>query len=197
MPLLLGIYGAVLSTCLAILTIAKFLREKPRISVEAIPVSIAASEGQDTHGVLMRVKHGGEILWEEADIEIRVRNSGAQACQISDVFIETASMIHQVRPKGLPVVLDPNMSYSVRVQPEYFAPKDLKTEGGLANVPVEAVGVLDGLGKKHPIPAANLTMIVNRCAALPIRTAVYKNKVTGKLVSAFQVKDAATLVSKP
>ena len=89
---------------------------------------MAATEDQKTHGVLLQVRHGDDILWEEADVEIRVRNSGARACQISDVFIETASMIHQVRPKGLPVMLDPNMSYSVRVQPEYFAPKDLTAE---------------------------------------------------------------------
>lgn len=69
MQLILGIYGAVLSTCLAILTIAKFLRERPKISVDARTVSMTASEGDDTHGVLVQVAHGDDTLWEEHDLK--------------------------------------------------------------------------------------------------------------------------------
>ena len=194
--LLLGIYGAVLSTILAVFTIAKFLRERPKISVEAKPVSMTASEGQDTHGVLVQVQHGDDVLWEEADVEICVRNSGAQACQISDVFVETADVIHQVTPEGLPVVLDPNTSYRVRVQPEYFVPKKITSEGGLANIPIEAVGVLDGLGKKHRLSNDNLKRLIDKCRVLPVRTSIYKHKETGNLIVAFRVKDACSIVSK-
>ena len=194
--LVLAIYGAILSTTLGALTVLKFLRERPRISVEAVPVSMPAAEGEKTHGVLVRVKHGDDILWEEADVEIRVRNAGAQACQITDVFIETATAIQQVRPTGLPVVLDPNTSSSVRVQPEYFAPKGLTSDGRLNDIVVDAVGVFDGIGKKHRISTANLTTITARCRALPLRTAVYKHKEKEHLVVAFQVNDAATIVSK-
>jgi len=194
--LLLAIYGAGLSTALGALTALKFLRERPRISVEAIPMSMPAAEGEKTHGVLVRVTHGDDLLWEEADIEIRVRNAGAQACQISDVFVETATAIQQVRPTGLPVILDPNTSCSVRVQPEYFAPKGLSNDGRLSDLPVDAVGVFDGLGKKHRISRENLTTITARCRALPLRTAVYKHKEKGHLVVAFQVNDAATIVAK-
>lgn len=150
MQLLLGIYGAVLSTCLAILTTAKFLRERPKISVDATPVSMTASEGKDTHGVLVQVTHGDDTLWEEHDIEIRVRNSGAQARQISDVFIEIATVVHQVRPTGLPVVLDPNMSHSVRVQPEYFVPKRLTPAGSLEDESVQTVAFWTGWEKSTP-----------------------------------------------
>jgi len=59
--LLLPIYGALLSTGLAVLTIVKFLRERPRISVEATPISTPASEGDDTHGVLLRVRRGDHL----------------------------------------------------------------------------------------------------------------------------------------
>lgn len=196
MQLILGIYGAVLSTCLAILTIAKFLRERPKISVDARTVSMTASEGDDTHGVLVQVAHGDDTLWEEHDIEICVRNSGAQACQISDVFVETPTVVHQIRPTGLPVVLDPNMSHSVRIQPEYFAPKQLSPEGSLEDEKVQAVGILDGLGKKHVTSPDNLVRLVHMCTALPVRTAVYEHKQTGKKVIAFQVRDPSTMVSK-
>lgn len=196
MELILGIYGAILSTCLAILTIAKFLRERPKISVDARPVSMTASKGEDTHGVLVQVTHGHDTLWEEHDIEICVRNSGAQACQISDVFVETPTVVHQVRPTGLPVVLDPNMSHSVRVQPEYFAPKRLSLEGSLENETVQAVGILDGLGKKHAISPDNLVALIDKCTTLPVRTSVYRHKQTGNKVVAFQVRDPSTMVSK-
>jgi hypothetical protein len=194
--LLVAIYGAVLSTTLGALSVLRFLKERPRISVEAVSVSTPSAEGERTHGVLVRVKHGGDILWEEADVEIRVRNAGTQACQITDVFIETATAIQQVRPAGLPVILDPNTSSSVRVQPEYFAPKGLTSEGRLKDLPVEAVGVFDGLGKKHRISAANLVTITAGCRGLPLRTGVYKHREKGHLVVAFQVRDVATIVSK-
>jgi len=194
--LLLAIYGAILSTTLGAFAIAKFLRERPRISVDAIPMSITASEGEDTHGVLVRVRRGHDVLWEEVDIELRVRNAGDKACQISDVFVETATAIQQVRPNGLPVVLDPNTSCSVRVQPEYFAPRRPTETGELEGIEVEAVGVFDGLGKKHKISKEDLAKLVRRCNELPLRTALYKHKETGNVVVAFQVKDTATIVHK-
>lgn len=194
--LVLAIYGACLSTTLAALAIAKFLRERPRISVDAVPISIIASEGDDTHGVLVRVRRGDDLLWEEADIEIRVRNAGDKACQISDVFVETPTAIQEVRPNGLPIILDPNTSSSVRVQPEYFAPKTPTESGELAGIAVEAVGVFDALGKKHKISNENLAMLVRRCFELPLRTALYKHKDTGNVAVAFQAKDAATIVNK-
>lgn len=196
MGLLLAIYGALLSTALAVLTIVKFLRERPRISVEAIPLTATASEGDETHGVLVRVRRGDDVVWEQADIEIRIRNAGDQASQITDVFVETATAIQQVRPNDLPVILDPNTSCSVRVQPEYFAPKTTSDEGELEDVPVEAVGVFDALGKKHRISKENLATLVRRCGELPLRTAVYKHKETGNVVVAFQVKDPGTIVPK-
>jgi hypothetical protein len=101
-----------------------------------------------------------------------------------------------VRLRTLDRILPATQKGPARVQPEYFAPKDLTAEGALANIPVEAVGVLDGLGKKHRISADNLSRVVNKCAGLPVRTAVYKHKQTGNLVVAFHVKDASTMVSK-
>jgi hypothetical protein len=194
--LLLSLYGALLSTTLAVLSIAKFLRERPRISVDAELINTTALEGDDTHGVLVQVRRGHDVLWEEADVEIRVRNAGDKACQITDVFVETATTIRQVRPEGLPVFLDPNSSCSVRVQPEYFAPKKSTDAGKLEGISVEAVGVFDGLGKKHRISRDTLEKLVRRCQELPLRTALYRHKETGHVIAAFQIKDAGTIVKK-
>lgn len=73
--MLLGIYGAVVSTGLAALETFKFLRERPRISVDAQLITQPAREGQDTHGVLLQVKLGRDevVVWVEKDIGINIR----------------------------------------------------------------------------------------------------------------------------
>jgi hypothetical protein len=158
---IVSIYGALLSTALAVIAIIKFWREKPSILVTAITVVIPSDEGEETHGVLVRARRGNDFLWEEVDIEIRIRNSGAQACQITDVFVETDRLVVQIRPSGMPLILEPNTSYAVRVQPEHFAPKKLATDQTLTEEIVEAAGVFDGLGKKHYISKIDLAKLLH------------------------------------
>jgi hypothetical protein len=197
LELFLAIYGALLSTVLGVLAILKFFWERPRLLVDAVTVSASAKEGEDTHGVLVPTNGmGSEILWESIDVEIRVRNSGGQACQIIDVFVEHARVIHHVRPSNLPAIIDPYTTLSVRVQPEYFAPKSVMSGGHLRDLPVEAVGVSDGLGRRHEISTENLEMLMARCRALPLRTRAVRHKETGKLAVTFQVKDSETIAYK-
>lgn len=193
---LVAIYGAVLSTALAVLTLLRFLSERPRITVGAQRVAKATVETSASHGVLMRVRHGDDVLLEEVDVEITVANAGIQGCQITDVFIETATSFHLVRPEGLPIILATNTSCAVLVQPEVFAPKRLSKDGKLIDESVEGVGVFDAVGKKHRIPKKNLIAIVDECRQLPLRTAVYQNKETGNLVVAFKLHDTARLLPK-
>ena len=84
----------------------------------------------------------------------------------------------------------------MRVQPEYLVPKTPTGQGGLKEIPIEAVGVYDALGKKHRISKENLATLVRWCGELPLRSALYKHKETGNVVVAFQVKDAGTIVPK-
>jgi hypothetical protein len=195
MQLALSIYGAVLSTTLGVLTVARYMRERPRISVEATPVALTASEGDDTHGVLVQVRQGDDLHWKEADVEICVRNAGDRACQISEVFVETRKTINQVKPQGLPIVLAPNTACTLRVQPEVLAPKILQDDQ-MVDQQVEAVGVFDALGKRHCISAKNLTALLGYCRGLPLRTWVYQHRETGDRVIAFQPKDEVILVTK-
>ena len=196
LKLILAAYGAVLSTSLAVLTLVKFLRDRPSISVEATTVFSPSSEGADTHGILICVKRGDDELWEEVDIELCIRNSGDKACQICDVFIEQENVIQQIRPEGLPVVLEPRTQSVVRVQPEYFAPKVMGEKRELVPDSILAAGVFDALGEKHSILSENFEKLVDQCATLPVRTSVYQHKETGNHVIAFKVKDASKIVRK-
>ena len=80
---------------------------------------------------------------------------GINTLQITNIFIETNSYIQQIYPDGLPVILQPRTSVTVRVQPEFFAPVSLKNFGGnkyeLIDDELISAGAFDGLGKKHKI----------------------------------------------
>lgn len=198
--LVLAVWGAVVSTSLAILHIFQAIREKPRICVEALLVTRAASEGQDTHGVLLHVQRGQNLFWEESDVEVTIRNSGHRACQITDIFVESESFINQVRPEPLPFVLDPNTSVSVLIQPEWFAPilpaNEKSEDPGQKDDTVLAAGVFDALGEKHNIRKESLSELVRTCRELPLRAKLYRHKETGNIITAFQSKDNARFLRK-
>ncbi len=192
----LGAYGALLSTGLAVLAIFRFWRERPRISVNARIIVKSASKEDETHGVLRQAQRGDDLLWEEVDVEISVRNSGAEQCQISGVFVETGSALFEVAPTNFPVILTPNTGSSALVQPEYIVPKKITLSGQLLDESVSAFGVFDALGNKHAIPESELNQIVTSCRGLPLRTSRYKHRKTGRMVVAFQVKDNGALIEK-
>lgn len=191
----LALYGALLSTVLAGISILKFIRERPQVLVEAEIVSLPASEGADTYGVLVRVKRGGDLMWEEKDVEVRIRNAGRQAIQIADMLVETDDTILQIRPEGLPITLEPNAQHFVRVQPECFVPKTLCGKD-LHDVPVVSVGILDALTKKHSISKENPEALLAHRRALPVRTGAYRHRKTGTTIVAFQARDSIRMLSK-
>jgi len=65
LELALGIWGAVVSTAIAILQIFKAIREKPQITIDADTIHIPSSESESTHGVLVQVNRGDDLLWEK------------------------------------------------------------------------------------------------------------------------------------
>lgn len=134
-------------------------------------------------------------MWEEKDGKLRIRNAGHQAIQITDVLVETADAIQQIRPEGLPIILEPSTQHSVRVQPECFVPKTLCGKD-LHNVPVVSVDVLDALSTKHRLGEENLEALLAHCRALPVRTGAYRHGRTGTMIAAFQARDSITMLSK-
>ena len=198
--LILAIWGAVVSTVLAIMQIMKERRERPKVLVDATMSFRSCSEDEDTHGVKVNVKRGQDVLLEEALVQFIVRNSGLQPIQISAVYVETGPTIFQVVPSGLPVVLQPNTSVTAKIQPELVAPLALDEKAPDTNTlkPVEVIsmGVFDALGKKHPISEERLGKFVKSCRELPLRIGVFKHKEKGHLITAFQIKDEFTIIQK-
>lgn len=198
--LILAIWGAVLSTVLAIMNVAKEYRQRPKILIDATMSFRPCSEDEDTHGVKVKVQRGHDVLLEEALVEFTVRNAGLQPIQISAVYVKVESTITQVVPSGLPVVLQPNTSVTVKIQPELIAPLKLDEKmpkaDNLLPVEVVSIGVYDALGKKHPIKKESLSKLVTSCRELPLRIGVFKHKETGNLVTAFQSKDQMMLINE-
>jgi hypothetical protein len=198
--LILAIWGAVVSTILAIFEIAKERRQRPKIKVDATVSFHTCNEEKETHGVKVKVQRGDDILVEEALVEITIRNFGLQPIQITAVYIETENNSTQVIPKGFPVILQPNTSVTANVQPEWFAPVTLDEKapksGTLKPREVISIGVFDALGKEHPINKENVESLVESCRNLPLRVGVFKHKETGNLVTAFQIKDQAVKLKK-
>ena len=193
---IVSVYGALLSTALALVTVVRFLRERPRISVKASTISVPATPESDTHGVLLLVKETHGTFWKEVNVQVRVHNSGAQQCQIAEVFVETAREIHFVRPLGLPVILQPNTGVTVEIQPEYMVQKVANTVGTIRSERVLALGVVDAIGKMHRVRRKNLQDLASRCEDLPMRTVLTKHAGTGDTLVGFQVKDDGHIVSK-
>lgn len=196
--LILSIWGSVIATATAIHTLVKTFREKPRINIAATIIRQWPTKGKHSQGVVIETRKN---LFEEINVEISIKNSGHQPCQIINIFIETDEDVHEVCPDGLPCILTPNTSVSLSFQPECFAPCTLVFEEAtktpaLKYRSVIAVGVFDGLGKKYKISQANLASLLEECRALPLRQGIYKDKETGEVVAATQTKHKGRYIKK-
>jgi hypothetical protein len=196
--LILGIWGAAVSTVVAMQQIVSAVRDSAKIKVEFAIVTHAVAHADDTLGVKFQSARGD---WTEANVEVGIANAGRRALQLTDVFVETSTSIQQLRPDGMPVVLDPNTSVDLVLQPEWFAPKAVVRVSGadearLDDTPVLAIGVLDALGRRHALSRTACEELVRNCRELPLRTALYKSKTTGEYVAAFQTRQLVRLAIK-
>jgi hypothetical protein len=198
--LILAIWGAVLATVLAVINIIKEYRQRPKLSVDAKLISRPCGEDEDTHGVKIKVERGLHIISEEVLVEFTVRNSGLQSIQVNAVYVETETNIAQIIPSSFPVVLQPNTSVTASVQPELFVPLNIDPEALETDVMqldvVLSIGIFDALSNKHSVDKEKLDKVVKSCRALPLRVGVFKHTDTGKLVTAFEMKDKGILIYK-
>lgn len=198
--LILAIWGALVSTILAVITIVKEYRQRPKILIDSTLAFRPSNEEEDTYGVKVNIKRGDDILTEEAFVEFTIRNAGLLPTQINAVYVEQEFIITQIIASGLPVTLQPNTSVTVKIQPEMIAPVKLNVKESedysLDPEEVISIGVFDALGKKHSVNKDNLNKLVESCRKLPLRVGVYKHKKTGNLVIAFQSKDQSALIKK-
>lgn len=179
----IALWGAILATVLGILELRKHFRDKPLIVVSADLSFQAANKEDNPKGTLIETDHGpNEVL-----LAITAANHGKQALQVTACLVEEANgNLQQVIPPGLPALLEPNTQVEVEIQKEW-----------LDDVKVLRLGVLDALGRIHAIHPAQLATLVQRSNALPSNKREYRNRETGDVVKAFQVKDNAVLTKGP
>ena len=181
---ILAVWGATLSTILAIKTFVSSVRDRPRISVSASLVFLSCNESDATKGTKIYQEGQG---WSEMRIHLRIRNSGSQSLQIVSVFVQDSKSSHQIFPEDVPSVLEARTQLETTIQKEWV--DNVKEE-------VQALGVLDATGKRHEVHRDQLRQLVERSNTLPSNKKKYRHKETGDEVEAFQVADRTTVNAK-
>lgn len=179
---ILALWGAALSTILAMKVIWSFARDVPRLNVDAALVYISCNETDVTKGTKIQDKKG---LWSQVLLRIRVSNSGSKSLQLVSIYMEEETSSHQVFPENIPIVLEPRTQVETTIQKEW-----------LDNTQVQEFGVLDALGKRHPIEHQLLVELIRASNELASNKDKYRHKETGEIVEAFQVKDRSSINSK-
>jgi hypothetical protein len=124
----IALWGAFLSTVLAILQIVNHLRDQPRLVVtaEVRYGTLSESEADTARGTPVQVQRGHDVLLEEMLVELKIVNRGRRPIQIVAVVVEDLVMasdddephddpaarrpfvhVHEVVPAPLPTMIDP------------------------------------------------------------------------------------------
>lgn len=117
-------------------------------------------------------------------------NRGQRPIQILRAYFDDGKAEQQVTARGLPAILEPGTRVELELQLEWVA-----THGeGLAEM-----GLLDGLGRKHPVDKDSKDSIVRSTAAVGTRVRKYRRKEGAdprmdEEVTAFPTFDAVVLV---
>jgi hypothetical protein len=188
----LAVWGAVLSTVLALRQVIVWWRDRPMITVDVRLSRVALGldpEDRDPRSVVVTNE---KSLQEGVSLAVGVVNHGERATQVVSVVFEGSRAETQVVAVGLPAVLEPETRLDLRVQPEWVA---------MQGDDLRAVGVLDALGRKHTVSTAELRELVATVDALPTRVRRYKRKedTDPRLdaeITAFQAHDRYVLIRR-
>ena len=202
--LVLGAWGALISTIVAIFEIFKAITEKPSVSISVHSINLPISEKTEPFGIKAQVHRGDDLQFEDIYFEMVIRNKGRVATQITCFYRETDKFIQELTPSGLPIVLEPNTSYTIKLHPEYFVdPSFQHNEKGerllppkIEYSPVISAGIIDALGKKYKIKRKQLQELFGDCSQMPLRYGIFQHKTTENYVIALQIKDAGRLIGK-
>jgi hypothetical protein len=191
--LVLGIWGAIVSTALGVFQLKKSIQEKATFVVKG---SVRPFK---TRKSLSKSQESGEKETDEEaidwDVELIVANCGWRSCQVTDVFIDKDSEIVELRPSGLPVILEPNTQIAIRVQREWFLM--FRDDIGLVLLEqILAIGVYDAGGKRHCMSKSELAAFSKECIKPPLPGMRWQNPKTGEIITAFQSFDVRRVVAK-
>jgi hypothetical protein len=179
---ILAVWGALLSTILALKALMSSARDKPRIKVNAELIFLSCNESDSTKGTKVYNEKSG---WSEVRIRVKASNSGSKSLQIVSVYIDEEKSSHQIFPENIPVVLEPRTQVETTIQKEWIDKSQ-----------INELGVLDALGKRHAIEAIGLEDLLKKSNALPSNKKKYRQKKTGEEVEAFQVADRSSINSR-
>lgn len=178
----LAVWGAALSSLLVLKALLESVRDKPKINVSADITFIPCDEDKPTKGTKIHNERSG---WSEILIRLKASNSGSKSLQIVSVYVDEEKTSHQIFPENIPVVLEPRTQLKTTIQKEWIDKSNILS-----------LGVLDALGKRHPIGKSELKELMLKSNALPTNRNKYRNKTTGEEVEAFQAKDVASINSQ-
>jgi hypothetical protein len=186
-----ALYGAALSSVLAVAQGLRSWRSRTKVSVAA---DLVHSPGESGYGTPVVVRRGRDVVHETVFVEFTARNLGGKPVQVLGIVVEELNEqamtlnIHQVSSQGLPLVLEPGTMVESVIQKEHLD----------ALRSCSFLGVVDGTGRRHGVPSAKVAALFEECWKLPTRVGVYQRRddPTEKVV-AFQATDPARLTTRP
>lgn len=178
----LAVWGAALSTVLAIWKLVTEYRDRPSIVVDAWLAYLPCGENDETIGPKVADKRGN---WSEIRLEVRIRNVGGKSLQIVSIYVQYPFSSHQIFPEGLPCILEPRSQMQYRIQKEWLDGEE-----------VLELGVLSATGRRHMLSSSSLAALLARCGETPTTKAKYAHRDTGELVVAFKAHDYARVNTK-
>ncbi len=197
--LFLAIWGAVLSTILAVERILSAIRDRPDIKVDAVMTYAASAQGADTHGTLFLDEANTPPAWKEANIEIIVRNRGEKPAHVDAIFVEDEATAILVTPAGVPCEIPPKASRRLLIQPELAAMRT-PARVGHDESPIVwrllGIGIVDGQRKKYFASQDQLDRIVRAVNTLPLRFVEDRVSEPGVVRWVVQMMDQGRFFSK-
>ena len=192
--MIVSVWGASLSTILAMLTFFDRTRARPIVRTFVFLTSRRALEKPEFITALVRINPRED--WEERRefyVEFRAENHGTKPISLHHIYIDTPKNLFYVTPEGLPVVLEAQSRAVIMVQKEFFDDMDISTLERRSPAILE-IGFVDGLDRRYAVPRRQLGNLLARSLELPTGQAVYKRKDdSGSKVLAFQFQHPAVV----
>jgi hypothetical protein len=197
MTLFLSMWGATLSTLLAILTLLDRTRARPIIRAHA-KIQFRNVRGEPKF-VCRTFKTGryDDTETQEIFAEFRVENHGTRPLSLQHIYVEEEKgNLNYITPDGLPIVLEGQSSAKFEIQKEYFDAIDFSSkERIIANV-IE-IGFVDALDRRYRVGKKETNLLLCESLFLPTTRALFRRKEHPEdVVSAFQTVHKAILTRR-
>jgi hypothetical protein len=175
--LLLSLWGAALSTLLAILTLFDRTRARPIIRAHARIQLRNASDSPRFMTALVKTGPYDDEFLKEIYAEFRVENHGTKPLSLHHIYVEEGEQgnLVYISPPGLPLVLEGESSATFEIQKEHFDAIDIPTTQRIKSK-VNEIGFVDALDRRYPVPKKELSELLDESFDLPTTRKLYARK---------------------